>query len=78
MGSKAQIYQLIDELAAGDPANGIRPKAILMVSSYLPELLGICNRIGVMCKGRLGAVKPVDQVTEHSIMLEATLAETAG
>lgn len=72
VGSKAQIYQLIDELAVGAPDSGIKPKAILMISSYLPELLGICDRIGVMCKGRLGRIKPVDKVDEHSIMLEAT------
>jgi ribose transport system ATP-binding protein len=65
VGSKAQIYQLIDELAA-------QGKAILMVSSYLPELLGVCDRVAVMCKGRLGAARPVAQTDEHQIMLEAT------
>jgi ribose transport system ATP-binding protein len=65
VSSKAQIYQLIDELACGG-------KAVLIVSSYLPELLGICDRIAVMCKGRLGAAKPVNQINEHQIMLEAT------
>jgi len=72
VGSKAQIYELMDALAAGDPARGIKPRAILIVSSYLPELLGVCDRIGVMCKGRLGAVKPVATVDAHGIMLEAT------
>jgi ribose transport system ATP-binding protein len=65
VGSKAQIYRLIDELACSG-------KAVLLVSSYLPELMGICDRIAVMCKGRLGAAKPVGQTTEHQIMLEAT------
>jgi ribose transport system ATP-binding protein len=65
VGSKAQIYRLIDELAC-------RGKAILMVSSYLPELLGVCDRIAVMCKGRLVRSVPVDQTNEHQIMLEAT------
>ena len=65
VGSKAQIYQLIDELAC-------KGKAVLMVSSYLPELLGVCDRIAVMCKGRLGPVRPVDQTDEHQIMQEAT------
>jgi ribose transport system ATP-binding protein len=65
VGSKAQIYKLIDELAC-------RGKAVLMVSSYLPELLGVCDRIAVMCKGRLGSAVPVDQTDEHKIMLEAT------
>ncbi|HAR65804.1 MAG TPA: sugar ABC transporter [Lentisphaeria bacterium] len=75
VGSKAQIYQLIDELASGDPENGIKPKAVLMISSYLPELLGTCDRIGVMCKGKLGAIKAIADVDEHSIMLEATGTE---
>ncbi|WP_428937665.1 sugar ABC transporter ATP-binding protein [Fontivita pretiosa] len=69
VGSKAQIYKVIDELAC-------RGRAVLMVSSYLPELLGVCDRIAVMCKGRLGPARPVEQCDEHQIMLEATGAET--
>jgi ribose transport system ATP-binding protein len=65
VGSKAQIYHLIDELAC-------EGKAVLLVSSYLPELMGICDRIAVMCKGRLGEAKPVSEVSEHQIMVEAT------
>jgi ribose transport system ATP-binding protein len=72
VGSKAQIYQLIDQLAAGDPAAGRKPKAVLIVSSYLPELLGICDRIAVMCRGRLGECRPVAELDEHRIMLAAT------
>ncbi len=69
VGSKAEIYQLIDELAKSG-------KAVLMVSSYLPELLGVCDRIAVMCKGKLGEAHPVGEVTDHSLMLEATGAKT--
>ncbi|MCC6491475.1 MAG: sugar ABC transporter ATP-binding protein [Pirellulales bacterium] len=72
VGSKAEICRLIDGLAAGDPATGRRPRAVLIVSSYLPELLGLCDRIAVMCRGRLGRCRPVDQWDEHRIMLEAT------
>jgi ribose transport system ATP-binding protein len=72
VGSKAQIYRLIDELASGDAASARKPRAILMVSSYLPELLGACDRIAVMCRGRLGPARPVAQTNEHQIMLEAT------
>ncbi len=75
VGSKAQIYKLIDELATGDPEKGIKPKAIIMISSYLPELLGTCDRIAVMCKGKLGKAKDIDKIDEHSIMLEATGTE---
>jgi ribose transport system ATP-binding protein len=72
VGSKAAIYRLIDQLAAGDPSTGRAPKAVLVVSSYLPELLGICDRIAVMCRGRLGASRPAEDLSEHQIILEAT------
>jgi len=71
VGSKVQIYQLIDQLATGDPTQGRAPRAVLIVSSYLPELLGICDRIAVMHRGRLGPARPITEVTEHSLMLEA-------
>jgi ribose transport system ATP-binding protein len=77
VGSKAHIYQLIDELAAGDEAAGRRPKAVVMISSYLPELLGVCDRVAVMCKGRLGETRPVEELDEHEIMLQATGAGEA-
>jgi len=65
VGSKAQIYRIIGELAAAG-------KAVLIVSSYLPELLGLCDRIGVMCRGRLAAVRPRGEWTEEEIMRRAT------
>ena len=70
VGSKAQIYRLIDALVADAP--GRTPRAVLMVSSYLPELLGVCDRVAVMCRGRLGEARPIGEVNEHQIMLEAT------
>jgi ribose transport system ATP-binding protein len=72
VASKAEIYQLIDELAAGDSVAGRAPKAILIVSSYLPELLGVCDEIAVMTRGRLGPTRPVSQWNEHQLMLAAT------
>src|SRR5690606_32091231 len=64
VGSKAQIYRLMGELAA-------QSRAVVFVSSYLPELMGVCDTIGVMCRGRLVEVRPVDQWTEHAIMAAA-------
>src|SRR5207237_7270541 len=64
VASKAQIYRLIGELAA-------RGKAVLMVSSYTPELLGICDRIAVMYRGRLGPARPASEWTEHAIIAAA-------
>jgi ribose transport system ATP-binding protein len=72
VGSKSQIYAWIDKLALGDPTTGKQPKAVLVVSSYLPELMGICDRIAVMTRGVLSDAKPVAQWTEHSLMLAAT------
>jgi ribose transport system ATP-binding protein len=64
VGSKAQIYKLIGQLAA-------QGKAVIFVSSYLPELLGVCDTIGVMCRGILSEIRPVNQWTEHKIMAAA-------
>ncbi|MFT3786568.1 MAG: sugar ABC transporter ATP-binding protein [Tepidisphaeraceae bacterium] len=71
IGAKAQIYQLIDDLARGDASKGRPARAILVVSSYLPELLGICDRIAVMSRGVLGPARSVAEVDEHSLMTEA-------
>jgi ribose transport system ATP-binding protein len=68
VGSKAEIYRLIDDLAG-------RGKAVLMVSSYLPELFGVCDRIAVMCRGRLGPARRVGEIDERRVMAEATGAE---
>jgi ribose transport system ATP-binding protein len=70
VGSKAEIYRLIGEQAA-------RGKAVIFVSSYLPELLGICDRIAVMSRGTLSEALPVSQWTEHRIMEVATRGEVS-
>jgi ribose transport system ATP-binding protein len=74
IGAKAQIYQLINELALG--AEGRQPAAILMVSSYLPELLGVCDRIAVMNRGVLSESKPREEWDEHSLMAQAIAGDT--
>jgi len=75
VAAKAMIYKLIDALATGSPAEGRAPKAVLMVSSYLPELMGICDRVAVMRRGRLGPTRRIDEIDEHKLMLDATGAE---
>lgn len=65
IGSKAEIYRLIGELAA-------QGKAILFVSSYLPELLGVCDNLAVMTRGRLSAPRPVQEWTAEQVMHHAT------
>ena len=64
VGSKAQIYRLIGDLA-------VAGKSIVFVSSYLPELMGICDTIAVMCRGVVVDVRPVERWTEHAIMAAA-------
>lgn len=71
VGSKAQIYALIDGLVSS-PMPGATPKAVLLVSSYLPELLRVCDRIAVMHRHRLGPARPVAEWDEHGLMLAAT------
>ncbi len=64
VGAKAVLYrQMLDTALAG--------KAIVMVSSYLPELLGMCDTIGVMCRGELVAMHPREEWTEHSLLTAA-------
>jgi ribose transport system ATP-binding protein len=65
IASKAEIYRLIGELAA-------QGKAILFVSSYLPELLGVCDRLCVMVGGRLSPVRPTLDWTAEQVMAYAT------
>jgi ribose transport system ATP-binding protein len=65
VGSKAQIYEAV----AGAAARG---KGVLMVSSYLPELLGVCDRLAVMSRGRLGPARPVAEWTPETV-LEAAI-----
>jgi ribose transport system ATP-binding protein len=68
VGSKIDIYRLIDRLAA-------QGKGIVFVSSYLPELLGVCDTLAVMHRGRLSAVRPAGQWSEEEVMRVATSGE---
>lgn len=68
VGSKVQIYELMGRLAA-------RGKAILFVSSYLPELLGVADRIAVMNRGVLGEARPVEALDEEAILRLATIGD---
>jgi ribose transport system ATP-binding protein len=65
LGSKAEIYRLIGELAQ-------QGKGILFVSSYLPELLGVCDSLAVMTRGRLSEARKVSDWTPEQIMAVAT------
>jgi ribose transport system ATP-binding protein len=64
VATKATIYRLIGELAAAG-------KAILFVSSYFQELLRVCDRIGVMSRGRLREIRPANEWTEEALFARA-------
>jgi ribose transport system ATP-binding protein len=65
VGSKAEVYRLIGELAS-------RGVAVVMVSSYLPELFGVCDRLAVMCRGVMSEARPVAEWDEHAVLAAAT------
>lgn len=70
VGAKREIYQLIHELAA----EGL---ACVLVSSEMPEIVGLCHRVLVMREGKIVGELVGDDVTEHNIMLLAAGVEAA-
>ncbi len=63
--SKSQIYEWMGELAS-------RGKSILFVSSYFPELLGVCDRIAVFHRGQQVDVRPTAEWDEEGLLTSAT------
>jgi ribose transport system ATP-binding protein len=68
VGTKSTIYRLIGELAAAG-------QAVLFVSSYFEELLRVCDRIGVMSRGRLLEIRPANEWTKESLLSRAVGSE---
>jgi len=68
VGSKVEIYRIIQKLAR-------QGKAIVLVSSYLPELFGVCDSLSVMHRGQLSPVKPISEWQKQNVMLYATLGK---
>ena len=64
IGSKEQVYEIITRCAMDG-------KAVLMVSSYLPELFGLCDRLAVMRRGRLSEVRSIADWTPESVLATA-------
>jgi ribose transport system ATP-binding protein len=69
VGAKSEIYRLLNDLAR-------QGKAIVMISSELPEILRMSHRILVMCEGRITAELDIRQATQEKIMHYATLRES--
>ena len=61
VGAKYEIYTIINRLAA-------EGKAVIVISSELPEVLGISDRVYVMAAGRIAAEMPASEATQESVM----------
>lgn len=65
VGAKYEIYQIINELAS-------EGKSIIMITSEMSELLGVSDRIMVMCEGRISGFLDRSEATQESVMTLAT------
>jgi rhamnose transport system ATP-binding protein len=70
VGAKYAIYEIMNELVA-------LGYGILMISSELPEVLGMSDRIIVMCEGRITATFSKDEATQEKILEAAMAKQTA-
>ena len=68
VGAKSEIYTLMEELAQ-------QGKSIIMISSELPEVLRMSDRIVVMCEGRVTRELDIAEATQEEIMKYATLRD---
>ena len=68
VGAKSEIYNLMDELVK-------QGKSIIMISSELPEVLRMSDRIVVMCEGRVTGELDISEATQENIMQLATMRE---
>ncbi|MGO5115734.1 sugar ABC transporter ATP-binding protein [Candidatus Avoscillospira sp. LCP25S3_F1] len=66
VGAKSEIYKLMNQLAA-------EGKSIIMISSELPEILRMSDRVMVMCEGRLTGELDISEATQERIMTYATM-----
>ncbi len=64
IGSKAEVYEVIARQAEAGCA-------VLLVSSYLPELFGLCDRLAVMCRGQLTEARPIGEWTPERVLATA-------
>ena len=68
VGAKSEIYKLMNQLAA-------EGKSIIMISSELPELLRMSDRVVVMCEGRVTGELDISEATQENIMTYATMRD---
>lgn len=65
VGAKYEIYELMEEMARDG-------KCVIMISSEMPELMGMSDRIMVMCEGHMSGIIEGSEVTDEKIMLLAS------
>jgi putative multiple sugar transport system ATP-binding protein len=70
VGAKYEIYTIINRMVAAG-------KAVVVISSELPELLGICDRIYTLAFGRITGVLPVQEATQERLMALMTMEREA-
>ena len=61
VGAKYEIYQIMNDMVA-------QGKAVVMISSEMPELLGMCDRIYVMNEGKIVAEFRAEEATQEKIL----------
>jgi ribose transport system ATP-binding protein len=66
VGAKSEIYKLLNDLAR-------QGKAIIMISSELPEILRMSHRVVVMCEGRVTGILNASEASQENIMKFATM-----
>jgi ribose transport system ATP-binding protein len=70
VGAKSEIYKLLNDLAS-------QGRAIIVISSELPEVLLLSHRILVMCEGRITGEVSGDKATQENLMALATQRHVA-
>jgi ribose transport system ATP-binding protein len=65
VGAKQEIYKILNQLVE-------KGMTLIMVSSELPELLGMCDRIMVMCEGQVTGILDANTADEETLMTYAT------
>ena len=68
VGAKSEIYKLLTDLAE-------QGKSIIMISSELPEILRMSDRVVVMCEGRITGTLDISEADQEKIMKYATMRQ---
>ena len=68
VGAKQEIYEIMNDLAN-------QGKAIIMISSDMEELIGMSDRIIVLCKGRMAGGLSKNEISQEAILMKAAGAE---